>query len=113
MNQPTNAEIKIQLDRVERMLRTLVKEKTKSTWIKAGRVMEITGWNRGRLRQMRDHGCINWKKDNGFFYELESIPNVFLKHTLHENISQNPDLRINERSLSADDRKAEGGKQKF
>jgi len=83
MNQPTNAEIKAQLDRIERMLRNQAKEASKKTWLKAGRIMELTGWNKERLRQMRDHGVIQWKKDeNGFNYLLESIPNVFLKEKI-------------------------------
>ena len=68
------------LDRVERLLKTLVREKKKSTWIKAGTVMLITGWNKEKLRQMRVHGVINWKNDNGFFYKLESIPSIFIRH---------------------------------
>lgn len=79
MSQPTNAEIKAQLDRIERMLRNQVKETSKKTWLKAGRIMELTGWNKERLRQMRDHGVIQWKKDeDGFNYLLESIPAVFI-----------------------------------
>jgi hypothetical protein len=79
MNEPTNLEIKAQLDRIERMLRNQAKEASKKTWLKAGRIMELTGWTKERLRQMRDHGVINWKNDNGFFYELESVPEVFIK----------------------------------
>jgi len=83
MNQPTNAEIKAQLDRIERMLRNQTKEASKKTWLKAGRIMDLTGWNKERLRQMRDHGVIQWKKDeNGFNYLLESIPDVFLKEKI-------------------------------
>lgn len=72
--------LETRLDRMERLLKALVKESTRKTWVKAADVFRITGWDKEKLRRMRAHGVIKWKKDNGFFYELESIPKIFIRH---------------------------------
>lgn len=68
------------LAKIERMLTELLKEKEKAVWIKSSQVMELTGWDKEKMRRMRDNGVIVHKHtDTGHWYDLNSIPKQFLK----------------------------------
>jgi hypothetical protein len=68
------------LDRIEKMLSVLLGEKQKKTWVKAGDIIKLTGWNREKLRQRRLDGIVEFKKtDKGFFYNPDSIPAILIK----------------------------------
>ena len=75
------AALKQQLDRIERKLSVILGEQKKKSWVKAGDVMRVTGWNKEKLRQMRVNGLIEFKNDDGFFYNPDSIHKMFLKAT--------------------------------
>lgn len=59
----------------------LLKEAKKPCWVKAETVFEFTGWDKERLRRERNNQTITWKKENGYFYDLNSIHPLFLKKT--------------------------------
>lgn len=73
--------LKQQLDRIEKKLSVILGEKKKKSWVKAGDIMRMTGWNKEKLRQMRDNGIVEYKDDEGFFYNPDSIPQMFIKAT--------------------------------
>lgn len=73
------ASLKQQLDRIERKLSIILGEQKKKSWVKAGDVMKVTGWDKEKLRQMRVNGLIEYKNDGGFFYNPDSIHQMFLK----------------------------------
>jgi len=69
------------LEHIERLVRDLLKEKRvrKETWVKAATIMEVTSWNTSaRLRAARNNAWVKVKKDNGYWYCLESINDVFM-----------------------------------
>lgn len=77
-----DAEIKQEFNRLNAKLNTLMGSSKKETWVKVGFVTDLTGWDREKLRQARDQGLIEFKKTkDGWFYKLESIPEVFIKKT--------------------------------
>jgi hypothetical protein len=49
------------------------------TWVKSSVIMEVTGWNKKDMYKARQQNLIKWKKENGFYYLLESIPEIFIK----------------------------------
>jgi hypothetical protein len=51
------------------------------TWVKASVIMEITFWDKEGMRKAREQNLIKWKKENGFYYLLESLPEIFIKQT--------------------------------
>lgn len=56
----------------------------KRTWVSAGMIMELTGWNKERMRTARENGIIRFKEEdeNGvrkIKYLLESIPELLIK----------------------------------
>jgi hypothetical protein len=68
------------LSSIEKKLSLLLGEKKRAAWVKAGAIMQLTGWGREDMRRMRINGIINWKKDEkGFWYDLNSIPERFIK----------------------------------
>ena len=54
---------------------------TKELWVKAHTIMEVTGWDKEYMRRAREYGWITWKKENGFFYDYNSIPQQLIKKT--------------------------------
>jgi hypothetical protein len=68
----------LQLERIEKAMKG--SEKKKESWVKVSTVTRITGWNKEQLRQARVNGILERKKEkDGFWYKLESIPEVYLK----------------------------------
>lgn len=67
------------LDRLERLVGMLVKEEIKAQWVKASTVISLTGWDRNRMERARKNGDIEFKKQNGIWYNVKSIPPVYLK----------------------------------
>lgn len=63
--------------RIER-LEKIAFTKTK-TWVKAGKIMELTGWSHEGMRKAREQGLVQFTKENGFWYLIESINPMFLK----------------------------------
>lgn len=69
-----------EIQALRRLVDTLLEQKEKKTWVKSTTITAVTGWNNEKMRQMRVNGVIKWKKTgNGFFYILESVPEIFLK----------------------------------
>lgn len=69
-------EIRKTLERIERGMR----ESRKKTWVKVGFIQQLTGWNKDKLKQMRESGVLKTKKDDkGMWYDLDSVPDVFIK----------------------------------
>lgn len=74
------AALKQQLDRIERKLSVISSEK-KKTWAGAIWVMELTGWDKYKMRQAREQGLVEWKDDakQGRLYNIDSINQLFIK----------------------------------
>lgn len=67
------------LDRIEKLITSLIDKQGKKTWVKVATIMEVTGWDREEMRRMRVNKVIKWKRDDGIWYLLESIPAHFIK----------------------------------
>lgn len=67
------------LERIERLLRDL--SKPKARWVRASVIVELTGWNGGKLRSGRESGAVVWKKekDGTIWYDLNSIHPYLIK----------------------------------
>lgn len=73
-------ELKAYLDRINKKLNDLAAQARKETWVPAGWVRDLTGWDREKLRQARDQAIVEHKRSpgGGWLYKLESIPEQFL-----------------------------------
>lgn len=50
-------------------------------WVKVGAVVDLTGWDFRRLDRARRNHEIEFKKEGSkYFYNLDSIPHIHLKH---------------------------------
>lgn len=52
----------------------------KETLVKASVIMQLTGWDREKLRRSRINGYVKQIKENGIWYVLESLNPVFIKN---------------------------------
>ena len=53
----------------------------KSFWVNAEMIMQLTGWTKTEMQQLRKNNP-NWyqlTKTGGYVYDAQSIPPVFLK----------------------------------
>lgn len=73
------------------MLRVLVKPK--SRWVRASIVVQLTGWNSGKMRSARESGAIDWKKDKdgSLWYDLNSLHPALIKSNTDSNAKSNLD----------------------
>lgn len=81
MSEKESKEILNYLKRVDHKLTVLLNKPKKETWVKAQTIKELTGWDDEAMRRARNSGLVKFKKDNGFFYCLESIPELLIKKT--------------------------------
>jgi hypothetical protein len=67
-------------DKIAALTDLLIKAKTKETWVGPSWIMELTGWDKVKLRKARDQGIIKFAQKNSgaILYVLESIPEVFI-----------------------------------
>lgn len=71
-------------DHVKRMdakLTTLLNREPKVTWVRASVITELTGWNNEKMRKARENGYVKFKKEGGYWYNLGSLNQVFIKKT--------------------------------
>lgn len=56
--------------------------KTKpNTWVRVQWIIDLTGWNKYKLRDARKQGLIEYRKEgNDYLYNLDSINPIFLKN---------------------------------
>jgi hypothetical protein len=74
-------ELKRELDRINQKLTTLLQERRpKPCWVRAKIIMQLTGWNGEEMRQARENGYIQYKEENGLWYDLESLPKVLIRN---------------------------------
>jgi hypothetical protein len=73
-------ELKQQFDLINRKLNQLAAGQRKETWVSPGFITDLTGWDKEKLRQVREQDIIEFKKSpgGGWLYKLESIPDRFL-----------------------------------
>lgn len=75
------AAIDTRLDRIDKKLNTLLGDNRKHQWVKVSFILLATGWDKEKLRQARNQSLVKWeKRKDGFWYDLSSIPSVYLKH---------------------------------
>lgn len=67
------------LQRIERKLDK--QAKPKKQWVKVGVVTKATGWDHEKMRQARENNYIDYKRENGFWYDLNSLLPHFIKQT--------------------------------
>jgi hypothetical protein len=65
-------------ERIERLEKAVFRKT--QTWVKSSVIMEVTGWDKKDMYKARQQNLIKWKKENGFWYLLESIPAIFIKN---------------------------------
>lgn len=56
------------------------RDRKNNTWVKSGTIKRITGWNNEEMRKAREQGLVEWKREKGIWYLLESIPEIFKTH---------------------------------
>lgn len=73
-------EIKREFDKLNRAIKELVADRKRETWITPNWVLDVTGWDRLKLRQAREQGIVEYRKVKGkeYEYKLESIPEIFI-----------------------------------
>lgn len=73
--------IETRLERMERKLALLVQDtRKKPEWVRVTFIMQATGWTKERLRQARADGVVKFqKRDDGFWYDINSINPLFVK----------------------------------
>lgn len=77
-----DADVKRELTRINEKLNILVAGQHKSTWVSPLFIMDLTGWDKSKLRQAREQKIVEVKRDGrGWLYKLESIPERFIKKT--------------------------------
>lgn len=78
---PLDPETKREFDKLYTILRTLVQDRKKKTYVNAEWIMRVTGWSKEELRQAREGKIIEFKSiaSRRHKYVLESIPETFLK----------------------------------
>lgn len=62
------------IDRIDARLAKAELKPEKKTWVKASTVKEMTGWDHAKMLAHRRNKTVVWKRDNGIWYLLESIP---------------------------------------
>lgn len=67
------------LTKIEKMLVELLAQKKAENWVKAGDIMAMTGWNRDRMRRMRNDGILRVKRNKGIWYDANSVPPAFIQ----------------------------------
>lgn len=74
-------DLKIELDRINKKLNALAAGHSKATWVSAGFITDLTGWDKEKLRQAREQKIVEVKRSTGggWLYKLESIPDIFIK----------------------------------
>lgn len=53
----------------------------KPKWVRVSVITELTGWNKEKMRQARDNNLIEWKTDDGFWYDLNSLHPLLIKQS--------------------------------
>jgi hypothetical protein len=76
------------VDRIDERLAKANTKPEKKTWVKASTVRELTGWDYAKMLAHRRNKTIIWKRDNGIWYLLESIPERLQIHktTVYDNL---------------------------
>jgi hypothetical protein len=76
-----DAELKREFDRLNKKLNEIATVQRKETWVSAGWISDLTGWDREKLRQAREQKIVEVKRSagGGWLYKLESIPEQFIK----------------------------------
>lgn len=76
-----DADVKREFDRLQRMLKVLTEAQAKATWVPPGWIKDLTGWDKEKLRQVREQKIVEFKKSDGggWVYKLESVPQIFIK----------------------------------
>lgn len=67
------------LTRIEKMLSELLAQKSAQNWVKAGDIMAMTGWDREKMRRMRNDGILRIKREKGIWYDANSVPSAYLQ----------------------------------
>ena len=60
--------------------------KNEKRWVKARVITTMTGWDSQKMARARKSGEVEWKRDNGIWYNPESINPVHLKITVSKGI---------------------------
>jgi hypothetical protein len=68
------------IQRLQKTVDTLVQKEVAPKWVKVGFIREITGWRNEKMRQARQQHLIEFeKREDGFWYNVNSLPKVFIK----------------------------------
>lgn len=74
-------ETKQQFELINKKLNALASGQRKETWVSPGFITDLTGWDKEKLRQVREQKIVEFKRSEsgGWLYKLESIPEIFIK----------------------------------
>jgi hypothetical protein len=83
MNEETLYRRLAKIEQDQKKILTLLTEQQqpKKEWVKASEVMAATGWSVNQLRYRRRDGLVEYRHENHkFFYNINSIPSIFIRH---------------------------------
>lgn len=77
-----DAELKREFDRLNQKLTMLLQavKQPKQTWVRAKIIIRLTGWTANEMRQARENGYIQFKEEDGLWYDLSSLNKLFVKN---------------------------------
>lgn len=62
--------------KVDRLLKLM---QPRPMWVRASVITSLTGWTNQKMRQARENGYIEYKEEDGLWYNLTSLNEKFLK----------------------------------
>jgi len=72
------------IKRLERKVDKLLSEQVKEqeVWVKVTEIRNLTGWDKEKMRRMRNSGILKMKKDPkaGIMYNLSALPQQFISN---------------------------------
>lgn len=82
--QPTIEEQILQsLKRIETMLAGFQPGKRKPAWVRSTFISALTGWDREKMRTMRNNGVVKTRKvGKRYEYDASSIPPMFIRNPI-------------------------------
>jgi len=70
------------IKRLEKKIDALMKaSEYKPRWVRASVITQLTGWNNQKMHQARKNMLIDWKDENGLWYDLNSVNPLLIKKT--------------------------------
>jgi hypothetical protein len=74
-------EIMARVERMERMLAQLTQGKKGPAWVRASSIAAMTGWDKEKMRIMRENGVVKTRRiGRRYEYDASSIPSLYIRN---------------------------------